>query len=428
MPLFFLAVAVLFGFCMTRRTQKKTEITLPPQTVQSSNTTGQLVDNLTATPTPGIVNPNANLTVTDGSLIPNPNANLAANKNPNFVPNSGLYQANQPVTQQTQAFNQQKAMTERGNNPKNIPQYRNSGGGNTGGGNTGGVSGYINDAVNNGDGSPNNSPLAKIIDATTNAVTPNSTRRSKAVFYGGGSNSPKSTSQINQMASILASKNLNFNNIPFGTLLPVRTIGAVHTLLPSSLARMELTQTVKGDGWTLPAGTIIVGQVTQGIGNRVNITPRGFLLNDQFFQIQGEISGTDGGIGLLGERKSVGGKWYRSLVEVADRMQQSFNSWLSGRSGGSVTNIEYPSVSQVANVSQDKVVSYIAVKPNATGYLLVTQLPAGQGGGGGGITSRTNQDALSIPSSIPGFSVDEVNKVLSSGDERAIENLLNRKP
>lgn len=441
----FLIIVLFVGFCATRRTSKSKDVVLPATTSQNSNNAGQLVDNLMATPTPtpfDPTNPN-NPGAVDPALAANgQNPQNAQNPNlpggPRYAENTGLYQQNQPVTNQTGALNQQaQAMTERGNNPKNVPQspYQNRNAGYNGGGGNGG-SNYSGGGYYNGGGSQN--PVQQITDAAqqgianlTNAGENSAPKRSKAVFYGSTSNASGST-QVAQMSNILAARNLNFNSIPFGTLLPVRTIGAVHTLLPSALARLELTQTVKGDGWTLPAGTIIVGQVSEGIGNRVSITPRGFLLNDQLYPIQGEISGTDGGVGLVGDRKTVGSKWYRSLLEVADRAQQSFNSWLAGRNGGNITNIQYPSVSQMVNANPGQNVNYVAVKPNATGYLLVTQLPSNQGtvggvnnfNGGGGRQQGLN----AIPSSIPGMSLDDVNNILASGDDRAIQNLLSRKP
>src|SRR5262245_21292049 len=43
----------------------------------------------------------------------------------------------------------------------------------------------------------------------------------------------------------------------FGALLPVRTLGAIYTLRPS-LARFELTRDMRGEGWTMKKGTVLV--------------------------------------------------------------------------------------------------------------------------------------------------------------------------
>lgn len=427
-----LFVLLTFGYCMTRSSKKRTEVNLPPQTVQSSNTTGQLVDNLTATPTPapnqaGDVNSNVAVqTQTRPNPAPNTNANYTQNP-------SGLYQADKPVTQQTQNFNPKKNEAEVAGRNNNDGRGQSGSGqsgssGRSGGGSSGGGSGYSGgDRNGNGGGSSqqynNGGPPENVLGVEKSAES--SAFKTRAVFYGAGNKTIVTAQQKAQMSQILANKNLNFNNIPFGTLLPVRTIGAVHTLLPSSLCRLELTQTVKGDGWTLPAGTVIVGQVSAGVGDRVNITPRGFILNDQFYGLEGELSGTDGGIGMLGDRKTIGRSWYKPLLEIADKAQQSFNSWLAGRGGGSITNIQYPSVSEVAGANPNtQVVNYIAVKPNASGYLLVTRLPNNSG-----VVGQNQPNNLrNIPSSIQGFSVEDVGNILGSGNQQDIENLLRRKP
>ena len=414
---------LFFGYVLTRKSQKKQEVNLPAPTFQTSNTTGQLVDNLTSTPTPAVPVSNP---ANDPSQTNTANANTAVpNGNPRYAANSGLFQPNVPVTQQTQALNQQKnaaEMTDRGNNPKNIPPsvpVRGGGGGNYSGG------GNFN--------LPENSQTQTVDPAVPTMINvesknPDSSKRTKAVFYGKPTNSINSAklSQVYQAPIVTGGQKNNFNNIPFGTLLPVRTIGAVHTLLQSALARLELTQTVKGEGWVLPAGTVIVGQVSQGIGNRVNITPRGFIMNDRFYQLQGEISGTDGGIGLLGDQKTIGGKWYRPLLQVADKLQQTFNTWLAGKGGGNITNIQIPTVAQVAEINPNQSVQYVAVKPNATGYLLITQLPSNQESFSD--SGNSIQSLNAIPSSIQGLSVEDVNNILASGNEQAIQTILNRKP
>lgn len=427
-----LLVALTFGYCMTRSSKKRTEVNLPPQTVQLSNSTGQLVENLTATPTP-MVNPNGD---SNANVAVQTRPNPVANTNANYTQNpSGLYQADKPVTQQTQNFDPKKneAETARNNNSRaqsgggSSSQSGRSGGGSGGGSGSGsGNSGYERNGNNGSSQSNNNGGPPDILGVENRTNGSESTAfKTKAVFYGSGNKTTAPAQQKAQMSQILANKNLNFNNIPFGTLLPVRTIGAVHTLLPSSLCRLELTQTVKGDGWTLPAGTVIVGQVSAGVGDRVNIMPKGFILNDQFYSLEGELSGTDGGIGMLGDRKTIGRSWYKPLLEIADKAQQSFNSWLAGRGGGNLTNIQYPSVAEVSGVNPNsQVVNYVAVKPNASGYLLVTRVPNNSGV----IGQNQNNSLGNIPSSIQGFSVEDVGNILGSGNQKDIENLLRRKP
>src|SRR5262245_6558542 len=46
---------------------------------------------------------------------------------------------------------------------------------------------------------------------------------------------------------------------PFGAMLPVRTLGAIYSLR-QSLARLELTRDLRGQGWAMKKGTILIGQ------------------------------------------------------------------------------------------------------------------------------------------------------------------------
>ncbi|HEY0367305.1 MAG TPA: hypothetical protein VGC73_12615, partial [Pyrinomonadaceae bacterium] len=46
---------------------------------------------------------------------------------------------------------------------------------------------------------------------------------------------------------------------PFGSMLPVRTIGGLYTLRSGALARLELTRDITGNGWSMACGTVLVG-------------------------------------------------------------------------------------------------------------------------------------------------------------------------
>lgn len=163
--------------------------------------------------------------------------------------------------------------------------------------------------------------------------------------------------------------------IPFGTLLPVRTLGAVHTLYNSSLARLELTRTVKGDDWYLPERTVIVAKVGASRGDRVLLEPVGFIYNEQLFPLKGEIAGTDGGAGLPAERKQIGAQWYRGLINVAAQAQKTLNTWLLSRGNGNITNIEVPSPSEQFETQAQRIIRYLFVPGRTEGYLMSTALP-----------------------------------------------------
>jgi hypothetical protein len=169
---------------------------------------------------------------------------------------------------------------------------------------------------------------------------------------------------------------------PFGTVLPLQTLGALDSLRPNSLVRLVLTRAVRGPGYDIPRGTVFVGRVAGGAADRLYLEVLGYLdtARNRLVPLKGEVNGADGAPGLRGERTTVGRRWLRVIQYLAERGQQSFNTWLAGRKGGNATNIQLPSNGEIglpANTNATQV-EYIRVAPGAFANLLVTELPPAQ--------------------------------------------------
>lgn len=174
--------------------------------------------------------------------------------------------------------------------------------------------------------------------------------------------------------------------IPFGTLLPVRLIGAIYTLKKSGgMVRMELTQPIEGKGYSYPAGTTIVGNLRGGESNRAFVNVVGLIdpTSGGFMKFTGELIGGDGASGINGNRKRMTGKWSRffnGLKETAGSILGSVGSMRSGRTvvlseplrRGSEKLSEDTSSALFGGENED---TFLEVLAGTTGYVLVTQLP-----------------------------------------------------
>lgn len=164
---------------------------------------------------------------------------------------------------------------------------------------------------------------------------------------------------------------------PFGTMLPLQTLGAIDTLGNTPLIRMVLTRTMKGEGWELERGTIFIGRATGGRGNRAFIQMIGYLDLDKnaLVRIGGDLQGVDGATGLLGEKKKIGSRWLNVIREIASKAYQTANTWIGSRNG-SGTNITLPNQNDMGiPVTNGNNIEYIFVRPNSFGYFLVNDLP-----------------------------------------------------
>ncbi|MBK7804160.1 MAG: hypothetical protein IPJ55_16165 [Chloracidobacterium sp.] len=174
--------------------------------------------------------------------------------------------------------------------------------------------------------------------------------------------------------------------LPFGTLLPVRLIGAIYTLRSSGgVVRMELTQPIEGRGYSFPAGTMLIGNLRGGESVRAFVSVVGLIdpASGELVKFGGELMGTDGASGIKGNRKRINGKWerfFRGLKETAGSILGSVGSF---RSGGTIVLSE-PLRRGSERLSEDTSESlfgteredtFLEVLAGTSGYVLVTQLP-----------------------------------------------------
>lgn len=175
--------------------------------------------------------------------------------------------------------------------------------------------------------------------------------------------------------------------IAFGTLLPVRLIGAIYTLRNSGgLVRMELTRPVEGDGYSYPAGTTIVGNVRGGESNKAFVTVVGLIDpgSGELIKFGGELLGRDGSSGIEGKRRKLTSQWARFFNGLKETASAVAGSIGSVRSGGTVILSE-PLRKGSESMSQGisgaflgngkDTDTFIEVSAGANGYVLVTDLP-----------------------------------------------------
>jgi hypothetical protein len=104
---------------------------------------------------------------------------------------------------------------------------------------------------------------------------------------------------------------------PLGTMLPVRTLGAVYTLRSEGYVRMQLTRAMSGQGWSLPRGTELYGVVRGSdfeVG-RAYVQLVGFIDQEsgKLVRLQGSLLGSDGTDGLRGRKHNLNSGWSRAL-------------------------------------------------------------------------------------------------------------------
>lgn len=178
----------------------------------------------------------------------------------------------------------------------------------------------------------------------------------------------------------------NSGEIPFGTLLPVRLVGAIYTLKSSGgVVRLELTQSIESKGYSYPAGTVLIGNLRGGESVRAFVSVVGLIdpASGEFVKFSGELMGTDGASGIQGNRKRMTGKWtrfFRSLKDTAGSFLGSVGSFRPGRTvilsdslrRGSERLSEDTSQSLFGSERED---AFLEVLAGTTGYVLVTQMP-----------------------------------------------------
>ena len=189
---------------------------------------------------------------------------------------------------------------------------------------------------------------------------------------------------------ILNSENVESNAvapIPFGTLLPVRFLGAVFTLRASGgLVRMELTRAVSGKNYSYPAGTLLIGTLRGSEYKRAFVSVVGLIDPESggLVKFEGEVMGGDGASGVIGRRRKIKSAWSRVLAGLRDAGTMTLQTLGSRRSGGTVVISDSTSrasgvlsqeLSGIAGGSGGKSDEFVEISAGTNAYILVTDLP-----------------------------------------------------
>lgn len=174
--------------------------------------------------------------------------------------------------------------------------------------------------------------------------------------------------------------------IPFGSMLPIRFLGAVYTLRSSGgLVRMELTRKFSVENIEYPAGTVIVGTLRGSEFTRAFISITGLIdpKTGGLIKFQGEVLGTDGASGVIGHRRQVKSAWSRVFGGFRDAGAVIVNGIGNRRSGGTVVISD--SATRASGVITDelsglvgekgKIDEFVEIAAGTTGFVLVTDLP-----------------------------------------------------
>lgn len=185
------------------------------------------------------------------------------------------------------------------------------------------------------------------------------------------------------------------DRIPFGALIPVRLIGSVFTLQNTgrssgrgsdAYVRLELTRPIEGKGYNYPAGTVFVGNIRSDEAARAFVSIVGLIdpISGAFVKCVGDLLGSDGASGIIGQRKSTTGNWSRLLRGLKDTASSVVSSVGSLRGGSTIVfsdQIRRGTGSVGEKVSETFLQknnrdSFVAVSAGTTGYILITELPA----------------------------------------------------
>src|SRR5262249_52495029 len=163
----------------------------------------------------------------------------------------------------------------------------------------------------------------------------------------------------------------------FGAMLPVRTLGAIYTLRPG-LTRLELTREIRGEGWLLKKGTVLIGRQQGSENDRAYITLVGFIdpASGRLVKLAGDVLGADGAPGLQGKRRQISSRWSRVLGRAANAAVSLGQAALT-RGGG--VNVYLPNAisPEIQSLSPSTISrrEFVEVSAGATAYALVTDLP-----------------------------------------------------
>jgi len=176
---------------------------------------------------------------------------------------------------------------------------------------------------------------------------------------------------------------------PFGSMLPIRTIGGLYTLRSGALARLELTRDIVGNGWSMKRGTILVGSTKGGEYDRAYVAIIGFIdpESGKFVKLGGDVLGGDGAAGLKGKSRQVDSRWTRIFSELGNAALSVTTAALGGRSNGTVIISDGARSSLINPVSEElngvigpqsdrnRRAGFVEIVAGTPGYVMVTDLP-----------------------------------------------------
>lgn len=177
---------------------------------------------------------------------------------------------------------------------------------------------------------------------------------------------------------------------PFGSMLPVRTIGGLYTLRSGALARLELTRDMTGNGWSMKRGTILIGSTKGGEYDRAYVVITGFIdpESGKFVKLGGDVLGGDGAAGLKGKSQQIDSRWMHVLSQLSNAALNITTAALGGRSNGTVIISDGARSSLINPVSDElngvigsqldrnRRLGFVEVVAGTPGYMMVTDLPA----------------------------------------------------
>lgn len=225
---------------------------------------------------------------------------------------------------------------------------------------------------------------------------------------------------------------------PFGSMLPVRSLGILYTLRSGGLARFELTRDVKGNGWAMRRGTVLVGALRGAEFDRAYVSLVGFIDGESggFVKISGDLLGSDGGSGIRGKRRKLSGGWSRVLSKLGEAGLS-----VAGAFAGSigrrpiVINDAFGSYGGRVAGELDVVLgrdrnSFVEVAAGSSGYMMITELPDSVKGvdalsrlSGADVEERSNTEQ---PRKATGISERELAELIQSGDREEIRSAMRR--
>ena len=231
---------------------------------------------------------------------------------------------------------------------------------------------------------------------------------------------------------------------PFGSMLPVRTIGGLYTLRNGALARLELTRDMAGNGWFMKRGTILIGSTKGGEYNRAYVAIIGFIEpgSGKFVKLGGDVLGGDGAAGLKGKSRQLDSRWTRIFSQLGNAALSVTTAALGGLSNGTVIISDGARSSLMNPVSEElngvfsgasdrnRRAGFVEIIAGTPGYVMLTDLPAAIKGTEADaeldVQSLAALSDVNAVRSVTGISEREFAELIASGSPDEIKAKLHR--